>query len=87
LLADHPRTWYGPSACGGAGWVVLLVFNGPSAVWCRPSAWWSRTVRSRAADRPPGLRRTTKSFASWFVLSLWDHLGFVPRVGTFVVTT
>jgi hypothetical protein len=87
LLADHPRTWYGPSACEGAGWVVLLVFNGPSAVWCGPSAWWSRTVRSRAADRPPGLRRTTKSFASWFVLSLWDHLGFVPRVGTFVVTT
>jgi hypothetical protein len=31
LLADRPRTWYGPSAHGGAGWVVLLVFNGPSA--------------------------------------------------------
>jgi hypothetical protein len=55
LLADRPRTWYGPSACGGACWVVLLVFNGPSAVWCGPSAWWSRTVRPRAADRPPGL--------------------------------
>jgi hypothetical protein len=55
LLADRPRTWYGPSACGGAGWVVLLVFNGPSAVWCGPSAWWSRTVRPRAADRLPGL--------------------------------
>jgi hypothetical protein len=55
LLADRPRTWYGPSTRGGAGWVVLLVFNRPSAVWCRPSAWWSRTVRPRAADRPPGL--------------------------------
>jgi hypothetical protein len=53
LLADRPRTWYGPSVRGGASWVVLLVFNGPSAVWCRPSAWWSRTVRPRAADRPP----------------------------------
>jgi hypothetical protein len=39
LLAGRPRTWYGPSACGGAGWVVLLVFNGPSAVWRGPSAW------------------------------------------------
>jgi hypothetical protein len=28
LLADRPRTWYGPSACRGAGWVVLFVFNG-----------------------------------------------------------
>jgi hypothetical protein len=34
---------------------VLLVFNGPSAVWCGPSAWWSRTVRHRASGRPPGL--------------------------------
>jgi hypothetical protein len=28
LLADRPRTWYGPSACRGANWVVLFVFNG-----------------------------------------------------------
>jgi hypothetical protein len=55
LLADRPRTWYRPSARGGSGWVVLLVFNGLSAVWCGPSTWWSRTVRPRAADRPPGL--------------------------------
>jgi hypothetical protein len=55
LLADCPRTWYGLSARGGAGWVVLLVFNVASAVWCGPSARWSRTVRLRAADRPPGL--------------------------------
>jgi hypothetical protein len=54
-VADRPRTWYGPSACGGASWVVLLVINEPSAVWCGPSAWWSRTVRPRAADCPPGL--------------------------------
>jgi hypothetical protein len=27
LLADRPRTWYGLSACRGAGWVVLFVFN------------------------------------------------------------
>jgi hypothetical protein len=27
-VADCPRTWYGPSACRGAGWVVLFVFNG-----------------------------------------------------------
>jgi hypothetical protein len=32
LLADRPRTWYGPSACQGAGWVVLFVFNGQSAM-------------------------------------------------------
>jgi hypothetical protein len=37
------------------GWVVLLVFNGPSAVWRGPSARWSRTIRPRAADRPLGL--------------------------------
>jgi hypothetical protein len=55
LLADRPRTWYGPSTCGGAGWVILLVFNGPSAVWRGPSVRWPRTVRPRAADRPPGL--------------------------------
>jgi hypothetical protein len=55
LLADRPRMWYGPSARGGAGWVILLVFNGPSAMWCGPSARWSRTVRPRAADPPPGL--------------------------------
>jgi hypothetical protein len=55
LLADRLRMWYGPSACGGAGWVVLLVFNGPSAVWRGLSVWWSRTVRPRASDRPPGL--------------------------------
>jgi hypothetical protein len=55
LLADHPRTWYGPSAWGGAGWVVLLVFNRPYAVWHGPSAQWPRTVRPRAADRLPRL--------------------------------
>jgi hypothetical protein len=55
LLADRPRTWYGLSALGCSSQVVLLVFNGPSAVWCGPSAWWSRIVRRRAADRPPGL--------------------------------
>jgi hypothetical protein len=38
LLADRPRTWYGPSACGGAGLVVLSAFNGPSAVGRGPSA-------------------------------------------------
>jgi hypothetical protein len=38
LLADRPRTWYGPSACRGAGWVVLFVFNGQSAVGRGPSA-------------------------------------------------
>jgi hypothetical protein len=80
LLADRPRTWYGPSACGGAGWVVLLVFNRPSAVWRGPSPLGPRTVRQDCC-------RTAKSFASWFVLPLWDHLGFVPRVGTSVVTT
>jgi hypothetical protein len=73
LLADRPRTWYGPSACGGTDWVILLVFNGPSA----PG---SRTVCQDCC-------RTAKSFASWFVLPLWDRLGFVPRVGTSVVTT
>jgi hypothetical protein len=55
LLADRPRTCYGPSACGGACWVVLLVFNGLSAVWCGPSVWLSRTVRPKAADHPPRL--------------------------------
>jgi hypothetical protein len=55
LLADRSRTWYGPSVCRGAGQDVLLVFNGPFTVWHGPSAWWSRTVRPRAADRPPGL--------------------------------
>jgi hypothetical protein len=45
-----------------------------------PSAPWPRTVRQ-------GSFRTTKSFASCFVLPLWDRLGFVPRVGTSVVTT
>jgi hypothetical protein len=55
LLADHPRTRYGPSACGAAGWVILLVFNGSSALWRGPSAQWSRTVRPKAANHPPGL--------------------------------
>jgi hypothetical protein len=32
LLTDHPRMWYGPSACRGAGWIVIFVFNGQSAV-------------------------------------------------------
>jgi hypothetical protein len=54
------------------------------------------------ADRPhgdrgpsaPGLRTvhqgscgTAKSFASCFMLPLWDRLGLVPRVGRSVVTT
>jgi hypothetical protein len=38
MLADRPRTWYGPSACRGAGWVVLVVFNGQSAMGRGPSA-------------------------------------------------
>jgi hypothetical protein len=87
LLADHPRTWYGPSARGGAGWVVLLVINGPSAMWRGPSAWWSRNVRPGPRTVRLGCCRTAKSFASWFVLPLWDRLGFVPRIGTSVVTT
>jgi hypothetical protein len=32
LLANRPRTWYGPSACRGAGWVILFMFNRQSAV-------------------------------------------------------
>jgi hypothetical protein len=102
LLADHQRTWYGLSTCRGAGWVVLLVFNGQSAVGRGPSARCPRTVRPWVADRPPGvrglsapgsrtvrpaLRRIAKSFASCFVLLLWDRLGFVPRIGRSVVTT
>jgi hypothetical protein len=39
LLADRPRTWYGPSTCRGAVWVVLFVFNGQSAVGRGPSTW------------------------------------------------
>jgi hypothetical protein len=61
-----------------------------------------RTVRSRVADHPPGVRgpsapplrtvclgfrRVAKSFASCVSLSLWDRLGFVPRVVRSVVTT
>jgi hypothetical protein len=38
LLADRLRTWYEPSVCGGAGWVVLFVFNGQSVVGRGPSA-------------------------------------------------
>jgi hypothetical protein len=87
LLADRPRMWYGPSTRGGAGWVVLLVFKGPSTVWCGLSAWWSRTVRPGPRTVRLDCCRTAKSFASWFMLPLWDHLGFVPRVGTSVVTT
>jgi hypothetical protein len=45
-----------------------------------PSAPGPRSVRQ-------GSRRTAKSFASCFVLPLWDRLGFVPRVGKTVVTT
>jgi hypothetical protein len=40
LSARHgllARTWYGPSACRGAGWVVLSVFNGQFAVGRGPS--------------------------------------------------
>jgi hypothetical protein len=61
LLADRSRTWYGPSAFGGAGWVVLLVFNGPSA----PGP---QTVRQDCC-------RTAKSFASLFVLLLLGSFG------------
>jgi hypothetical protein len=39
LLADRARVWYGPSACRGAGWVVLFVFNRQSVVGRGPSAW------------------------------------------------
>jgi hypothetical protein len=50
-----------------------------------------RGGRGQSAPGPRTVRldccRTAKSFASWFVLPLWDRLGFVPRVGTFVVTT
>jgi hypothetical protein len=55
LLADRPRTWHGPSACRGAGWVVQSVFNGPSAVLRGPSAWCPWTVRHVTADSLPGL--------------------------------
>jgi hypothetical protein len=55
LLADHPRTWHGPSTCRGAGWVILSVFNGPSAVVRGLSARCPRTVRQVTADSPPGL--------------------------------
>jgi hypothetical protein len=54
-----------------------------------------QTVRSRVANRPTPasrtvrlcFRRVTKSFASLVSLSLWDCLGFVPRVGRSIVTT
>jgi hypothetical protein len=59
LLAGRPRTWYGPSACRGAGWVVLFVFNGQSAVGRGPSAPGPRTVRQGSCG-------TAKSFASCF---------------------
>jgi hypothetical protein len=45
-----------------------------------PSAPGSRTVRQ-------GFYRIAKSFASCFVLPLWDRLGFIPRVGRSIVTT
>jgi hypothetical protein len=53
LLADRPRTWYGPSACRGAGWVVLFVFNGQSAMGCGPSAPGLRTVRRGSCSVTP----------------------------------
>jgi hypothetical protein len=55
LLLDRPRMWYGPSACRGAGWVVLFVINGPSAVGRGPSARCPRTVCQVIADSPLGL--------------------------------
>jgi hypothetical protein len=45
-----------------------------------PSALGPRNVRQVSC-------KTAKSFASCFVLPLWDRLGFVPRVGRSVVTT
>jgi hypothetical protein len=64
-VADSPRDTSCSRTVRGRGtdrlrvevpvWVILLVFNGPSAEWCGPFAWWSRTVRPRVADRPPGL--------------------------------
>jgi hypothetical protein len=67
------------------GSFCLCLMDSPPWVADRPrgdrgqSARWPRTVRL-------GCCRTAKSFPSCFVLPHWDRLGFVPRVGTSVVT-
>jgi hypothetical protein len=56
LLADRPRTWYGPSMRRGAGWVILFVFNEQSAVDRGPSAWCGQSTWVAAGQLSPLLR-------------------------------
>jgi hypothetical protein len=69
LLADCPKTRYGPSTCLGARLVVLLRLTDRPPVGSGPFAPGSRTVRE-------GVRRTAKSFSS---------LSFVFALGSFGV--
>jgi hypothetical protein len=84
--SDRPQCSPEPSVIQGALLEVLFSFSnhppvirGLSAVPRGPSAQSLRTVRLVSC-------RAAKFFASCVLLSLWDCLGFVPRVGRFVVT-
>jgi hypothetical protein len=87
LLANRPRMCYRPSVCRGArvGSFCWCLTDSPPWVVDRPHG-----DRGPSAPGPRSVRlgcfRTAKSFASCFVLPLWDCLGFVPRVGRSVVT-
>jgi hypothetical protein len=78
--SDRPRCSPGPSVIQGTLLEVQFSFPDPPPVTRGPSAWSSRTVRLVP-------HKVAKSFASCVLLLLWDCLGFVPRVGRFVVTT
>jgi hypothetical protein len=87
LLSDRLWVVYGPFVFQGAVLVLqgsfqtirrVLVDRPPAP--SGPSARTSRTIR-------PRLRRVAKYFACSVSFSLWDCLGFIPRVGRSVVTT
>jgi hypothetical protein len=76
---DRPRTRHKPSIIQGALLEVWLSFSDHLSVIRGLSSRTTRTAR-------PVSRRAAKFFASCVSLSLCDCLGFVPKVGRFVVT-
>jgi hypothetical protein len=80
VLADGPWCLHERSVIEGAVLVVReLISDGPP----QPRGQSARCLRTVRLV----LHRVAKSFASCVLLSLWDRLGFVPRVGRSVVTT
>jgi hypothetical protein len=97
VVADYPRDTSCSRTvrgrCTDCPLVEVLVGSFCSCLTDNPSWVADRPHGDRGSSAPgprtvrQGSCRTAKSFASCFVLPLWNRLGFVPRVRRSVVTT